>query len=157
MKSYSIRYRFTQPFGVPAAMAYEWCTDFKPDDIARMGMKGTRKVERLNDDTIILTDKLQGEREGKRRLVRLNPDRLSWTSTHLTGSNRFSQFWYRIDPNGPDESRLEFTGLQVNYGEPPALARIAEMANELAIVDSGDWLLLAKEMHKELRESGRRK
>ena len=150
MTSYSIRYSFIQPFSVPAAMAYEWCTDFKPDDLARMGMKGTRKVERLNDDTIILTDRLQDKRERKQRLVRLNPDRLSWTSTHLTGPNRFSQFWYRIGPNGPGESRLEFTGLQVNYGKRPSDAKIAEMAKELRADDSGMWVLLAKDMRKDL-------
>ncbi len=150
MESYSVRSGFSQPFNVPAQTAYEWCTDFRPDDLARMGEEGSRKIERINDDTLILTDVIKGEKERKQRLVRLNPDRMAWTNTHLNGSHKHSQFWYRIDSDGPQSSHLEFTGLQVNYGHAPQLARIAEMAEELAIKDSGDWLLLAKEMHRDL-------
>ena len=31
---------------VEAETAYEWCTDFRADDLARMGQVGTRKIER---------------------------------------------------------------------------------------------------------------
>jgi hypothetical protein len=150
MESYSVRYRFSQPFDVSAQTAYEWCTDFRPDDLPRMGEEGTRKIERINEDTLILTDVIKGKRERKQRLVRLNPDRMSWTNTHLNGTNKHSQFWYEVVADGPQSSHLEFTGLQVNYGRPPTVVRIAKKAEELAAIDSGAWLLLAREMRRDL-------
>jgi hypothetical protein len=155
MESYSVRYRFSQPFTVSAQTAYEWCTDFRSDDPARMGEEGTRKIERMNEDTLMYTDSIKGERERKQRLVRLNPDRMSWTSTHLNGSNKFSQFWYEVVVDGPKNSHLEFTGLHVNYGRPPTRARIAKMAREFVVADSGGWSLLAREMHRDLSGSQR--
>lgn len=154
MRSYSVRYGFSQAFEVEPSTAYEWCTDFREDDWARMGKKGTRRIQRINDDGLILTDSVgTGKRRvTKRRLVRLNPDRLAWTNTHLSGPNRFSQFWYEIVSDGKGGSSLEFTGLQVKYGSRPSSARIAEMAKELATEDSGDWLLLANEMHRDLKQ-----
>ena len=150
MESYSLRYQFSQRFNLPARRSYEWCTDFRPDDPARMGLQGTRKIERINDDTLILTDTIRGQREQKRRLVRLNPDRLAWTGTHLNGSNKFSQFWYQVTAEGTQGSHLEFAGLRVNYGRPPAPSRVAQMAQALAAGDSADWALLAKEMERDL-------
>jgi hypothetical protein len=152
MESYSVRYRFAQPFDFSAETAYEWCTDYQPDDLARMGKKGTRKVDKINEDTLILTDTIvdPGKRVRASRLVRLNPDRLSWTSTHLTGTHKFSQFLCQIIPEGERGSRLEFIGLHINYGRRPNPARIASMASELADADSSEWLLLAKAMKEEL-------
>lgn len=153
MDSYSIRYQFSQSFDVPAETAYQWCTDYQPDDWGRMGKKGTRRIERLNADTLILTDTVTGESGPvtKKRLVRLNADRLAWTNTHLAGPNRHSQFWYQIVAVGRGKSRLDFTGLQVNYGKRPSASRTAEMTKELKKDDSGAWVLLAQEMSKDLR------
>jgi hypothetical protein len=156
MDSYSVRYRFAQPFDFSAETAYGWCTDYRPDDLTRMGRKGTRKIDRINEDALILTDTIvdPGRRVRASRLVRLNPDRLSWTSTHLTGAHKFSQFWSQILPEGEAGSRLEFTGLQVNYGKRPSPARIASMARELADADSSEWALLAKAMKEDLASRG---
>jgi hypothetical protein len=151
MNCYTLRYEFSQQFEVPARDAFDWCTDYRADDWMRMGKKGTRRVARLNDDTLILTDTVQ-EVDGavtKRRLVRLLPRRLAWTNTHLTGPNRHSQFWYRIVSEGRLRSRLEFTGLQVNYGPSPTAARAARMAQALRDDDAGMWALLAEEMSKD--------
>jgi hypothetical protein len=117
-----------------------------------MGRKGTRKIDSINEDALILTDTMvdAGKRAKASRLVRLNPDRLSWTSTHLTGRNKFSQFWCQILPEGETGSRLEFIGLQVNYGKRPSPARIASMARELADADSSEWVLLANVMKGDL-------
>ena len=156
MDSYPVRYRFSQSFEASAKAAYEWCTDYQPDDWNRMGKKGIRKIHRLNEDTLILTDTVV-EASGpvtKKRLVRLNPDRLSWTNTHLAGPNKHSQFWYQIIAVG-DKSRLDFTGLQVNYGKRPSASEIREMARDLRNSDSRMWVLLAKEMSKDLFQKGR--
>ena len=154
MDSYSIHYKFSQPFDFPARAAYDWCIDYQPDDWKRMGKKGTRRIKRLNEDTLILTDTVtdKGSPVTKRRLVRLNPERLSWTNTHLAGPNKHSQFWYRIVEEGDGRSRLDFLGLQVNYGKPPSPADIAKMAEGLKADDKGMWLLLAEEMGKDLRK-----
>ncbi len=150
--SYSVNYGFSQTFDAPARQAYEWCIDYQPDDWARMGKNGRRKVRRLNEDTLILTDTVVGK-EGpvtKRRLVRLNPKRLAWTNTHLGGPNLHSQFWYQIVSEG-EGSKLEFIGLQINYGRRPSGERLAKMAEQLTEEDSGMWRLLAREMKKDLQ------
>lgn len=157
MDSYSVQYGFSQPFDFPAEMAFDWCTDYRPDDWAKMGKKGTRKINRINQDTLILTDTVTGE-DGpvtKQRLVRLNPERLSWTNTHLGGPNKHSQFWYQIVARGSGKSKLDFIGLQVNYGKRPPQARIAEIREELKADDMRMWSLLALEMRKDLHKQKR--
>ena len=154
MNSYSIHYNFSQSFDLPAKDAYDWCIDYQPDDWARMGKKGTRRINLLNEDTLILTDTVSGK-DGpvtKRRLVRLNPERLSWTNTHLSGPNKYSQFWYQIVAEGDRKSRLDFLGLQVNYGKRPSAANIEKMVEELTADDAGMWSLLAEEMRKDIRK-----
>ena len=153
MTSYSVRYKFSQHFAFPAETAYSWCTDYEPDDPARMGENGTRRIKRVNDDTLILTDTTLRETGPvtRQRLVRLHPERLAWTSTHLTGPNKHSQFWYQIVKEGANKSRLDFTGLHVNYGRSPRPVRLKEIAHELAAADSHGWVLLEKEMRKDLR------
>jgi hypothetical protein len=152
-----LRYGFSQPFGVSPEAAYRWCTDYQPDDWPRMGQKGTREIEWLNEDTVILTDTVTtgSEQVTKQRLVRLHPERLAWTNTHLTGPNRHSQFWYQVVPVGQWGSRLDFTGLQINYGKTPSATRIAAIERELAYDDSKAWVLLAKEMKRDLRKEWR--
>ncbi len=154
MESYTLRYGFTQEFDATPKTAYEWCVDYRPDDWGKMGKKGTRKIRKVNDDTIILTDTVWGK-EGpvtKQRLVRLNPDRLSWTNTHLNGPNRHSQFLYQVSSEGKG-SKLEFTGLQVFYGARPSARKASQAAKELAEEDHQMWMLLAQEMRKDLRRA----
>ncbi len=119
-----------------------------------MGKNGTRRIKHINDDTLILTDTVVGKGGPvtKKRLVRLNPGRLAWTNTHIAGPNKHSQFWYQIIPMDGEKSRLDFIGLQVNYGKRPSVARIAKIAKELKADDSGMWSLLAKEMRKDFRK-----
>lgn len=75
-----------------------------------------------------------------RRLVRINPSEMAWTNTHLDGPYRHSQYWYRVVPDGPRASHLEFRGLRVERTRrrlpPKALARMAE---ECRREDSGEW------------------
>ena len=112
-------YRFTVTLPAPAEAAYRWATDYAPDDWARMGQDGRRKIVRLADRTILLIDTVRTPSGAvtKRRLVRLRPEARSWTNTHVGGPNLHSQFLYQIRPRGPNRSVLEFVGLQV---EPSA-------------------------------------
>jgi hypothetical protein len=67
-----------------------------------------RHITRITVRTLILNDTfhLSGGAVEKQKLVQLYPEKLSWTSTHLTGPNMYSQFLYRITPKGEDESTL---------------------------------------------------
>jgi hypothetical protein len=156
MKAISIRYGFSQSFAVPASAAYRWCTDYRPDDLALMGERGSRTVRRISEDAFILKDPVyRGDRRfTKTKLVRLSPERLSWTNTHIAGPNKHSQFIYEIVADGEDGSRLKFTGLQINYvEEEPSRKELEEIGRRLADEDSGAWKLLAKAMEKDLSRS----
>lgn len=118
-----------------------------------MGKRGKRKIRKISDGLIILEDTTYGDGKPvvKRRLVRLDPVRLSWTNTHLTGPNKYSQFLYKITPAGTYGSKLEFTGLQVEYAKSKiAPARIASLARKYREEDSESWEHLARAMEKEL-------
>jgi len=157
--SYSLSYSFEQNFDFPAKTAYGWCTDYRPDDHSLMGKKGSRKIRRINEDTLILTDTYPGldKPVTKKRLVRLDPGRLSWTNTHISGPNKHSQFWYRITGVGKGKSKLEFIGHQVYYCKVPPGKSIEKLADELKGEDSGMWRLLAAEMRKDLGQQSHRK
>ncbi len=119
----TVQYRFRQRFLVSAARAFHWCIDYRPDDLELEGTAGRRKVRWISDDLVLLTDTFfRPARRAivKTKLVRVRPSELSWTSTHLTGPYRLSQFWYRIVPDGPRRSHLEFTGFHVQRDAPRA-------------------------------------
>lgn len=137
--------------------AFEWATDYGPGDLALMGEGGRRSVKVLSDDIVILTDSFHERGKGritKKKLVRIYGERLFWTSTHLTGPNRHSQFLYQIIQEGNDKSRLDFTGSQVFHEEEePSAQRIRSMARTLTKEDSLAWRRLARAMEKDLSES----
>ena len=116
-----------------------------------MKESGKRKIRQLSSDTIILTDVFRTDRGSisKMKLVRLRPAELSWTSTHVGGPIKYSQFLYRITPDGPDKSHLDFVGLQL---EPREMTKkeALELARKIRQEDSGAWNNLAKAMEKEL-------
>jgi hypothetical protein len=107
-----------------------------------------RQVSYITDDTIILKDVFltpSGSVE-KEKLVQLYPNRLSWTSTHLTGPNKYSQFLYKITSEGKSFSALNFTALHIEYDEK-ADAKL--LADRLCKEDGAAWKLLAKAMAEE--------
>jgi hypothetical protein len=112
-----------------------------------------RQITYITDTTIILTDIFhtsKGDVE-KQRLVQLYPDRLSWISTHLTGSNKYSQFIYEISAEGDGASRLDFTALHLEYEKENLDSDgVKSLAGKLREEDSTAWKLLAKAMAKEL-------
>lgn len=116
-----------------------------------MGEQGAeRQITRIADGTIILKDTFYtpaGTIE-KQKLVQLYPDRLSWTSTHLTGPNKYSQFLYEIAPQGRNASILNFTAFHLEY-EGKADAKL--LAERLCKEDSYAWKLLAKAMTEEYK------
>ena len=154
MPAFTVRYSFQQRFHVAARRAYAWCTDYRPDDHVLMGERGSRKVLQLSEDALILTDNWPG-RVGrsvtKVKLVRLDPRNLSWTSTHIAGPARHSQFLYRIVSEGRERSRLEVLGFQHERARNRlTLARMKSRSRGLCRDDSEAWKLLAWAMETEL-------
>ena len=153
-----VYYHFQQRFKVSARKAYEWCTSFAPGDHALRGEKdASRKIENFSERTVILTDtfnpgtKVQFE---KQKLVQLYPEILFWTCTHLTGPARHSQFLYQITAEGDDASRLDFTGIFLDYAhEKMSEAEAEEMAEKTCQEDAAAWVLFAKAMEQELRKN----
>jgi hypothetical protein len=111
----ALRYAFRQPFRASAEDAFAWCTDFQPSDAVLFQDGRSRTVRRYADDTFLTTDTPRpgGSRPRITRIVRICPEELSWTNTHLTGPFRYSQFWYRIERDGMRRSHLEFRGLKL--------------------------------------------
>lgn len=152
MPANSIVYAFNVPLPAPADVAYRWATDYRPDDPARMGEVGIRKIEKIAPDTLLLTDTLRrnGRTVRKTRLVRLRPKERAWTNTHLGGPYRHSQYLYRIVPTGRRTSRLEYTGLQIEYGPALSASARARRAKEARREDRGSWTLIVRAMRADL-------
>jgi len=149
----AVRYYFSQRFAVPAQRVFDWCTDFDPKDHLLMGdANAKRQISQITEATIILTDVFpspSGSFENQ-KLVQLYPNRLSWTSTHLTGPNKYSQFLYKITAEGKGFSALNFTALHVGYDEK---ADVKVLADRLCKKDAAVWKLLAKTMEEEQKAS----
>ena len=152
-----IRYSFSQKFSVPVEEAFRWAVDYDPDDFSLMGQEGRRKINKLSDDTFILEDARKTEQGWveKTRLIRINPERHSFTNTHISGSTLHSQFWYEFFPEGKKASRLDFTGLLLYPSEKRLSSQdVAKMAAEERKGDSKIWQNLAKAMEADLKKSG---
>jgi hypothetical protein len=152
----AIHYHFSQRFNVPALKAYKWCTDYDPQDHALMRGNAKREIVNISENTILLTDTFYNNDKSvtKQKLVCLYPDQLSWTSTHLTGPNKYSQFLYKIVPENKKTCRLDFTGLHIEYGNEKSYSKkeIELLAKKLKKEDSAAWKYLATEMERDSRE-----
>jgi|WetSurMetagenome_2_1015567.scaffolds.fasta_scaffold75238_1 hypothetical protein len=149
-----VRYHFTQRFSVSAKEAFDWCTDFDSQDHMLMGDKAAeRQITYIADGVIILKDSFasfSGAIE-KQKLVLLYPKEYKWTSTHLTGPNKHSQFLYQITPQGKDASVLTFTALHLEYDEKEDAKLLAE---RLCKEDAYAWKLLAAAMAEDKKHFG---
>jgi hypothetical protein len=150
----STRYEFTQHFEVPADQAFMWCTDYDPKDHNLMGLKGFRKVTRISDDSVLLEDTLypRGNAETKKKLVKIDIERMTYFNFHLTGANKNSLYFYRIIPEGDGKSRLEYTGYELTYPKKaPSKKQLAAAAEAGAAARTKEWGRLAKAMEREVR------
>lgn len=150
----SVRYKFSQRFPVPVEEAFAWCIDYEPEDFEMMGLKGSRKVKRLSEDTIILEDTVEGDKGPvtKTRLVRINPETRSFNNTHIGGPTLHSQFWYEFFPEKDGGSRLDFTALFLLPSKKRLSgAEVSKIAAQERKADSKLWKNLAKAMEKDLR------
>ena len=148
----TVRYHFRQHFQIAAQEAFDWCTDFRPEDQALKGyINSQREITKIADDVIILKDTTHtaaGVVE-KQKLVQLYPAQLSWVATHLSGPNKYSQFLYQISPYLKGGSLLDFTALHLEYDNK---AEAEMLSARLCQVDSSAWKLLANAMAGELQK-----
>jgi hypothetical protein len=103
--------------------------------------RAERQITQLAEGAIILKDSFHsvaGTIE-KQKLVHLYPDQYRWTSTHLTGPNKHSQFLYRITPQSKNASFLTFKALHLEYNEKEDAKLLAE---RLCKEDAYAWKLL---------------
>jgi hypothetical protein len=153
----SVRYSFSQRFAVPVEEAFRWSIDYDPDDFALMGTEGKRKVNKLTDDTFILEDAGKAKKEEgwvkRPRLIRINHERRSFSSTHIGGPNLHSQFWYEFFPEKDAGSRLDFTGLFILPSTKKlSKEEVAKIAEDERKADRKIWKNLAKAMEASLQE-----
>ncbi len=157
METYSVRFWFNQHFDFPAAEVFGWCTDYTPTDLELMGESGRRKVDRINEDTFILTDEYGTKDERvlrtrfSKKVVRIYPERLSWTNTRISSDGVYSQFLYQL-VSEKGGSRLEYTGSQIFPGKKPGAKKLTAIAKRLTAEDSASWRNLAKAMAKDLSQ-----
>ena len=145
----TVRYHFRQHFPVAAQTAFDWCTDFSPEDQRLKGYRNSeREIAKVANDSIILKDTLRTSAVivEKQKLVQLYPNQLSWVATHLTGPNKYSQFLYKISSDGKGGSFLDFTALHLEYDSKEDAETLAA---RLCQADSNAWKLLAQAMEKE--------
>lgn len=116
-----------------------------------MQENGKRSIEKLTDDAFILTDTFNTNQGAvtKTKLVRLRPAEMTWISTHIDGPVKYSQFLYKVTPEGKNKCRVDFDGLHL---EPNIMSKkdAAAFARKIRAEDSGAWKNLAKAMEKEL-------
>ena len=154
MVTVSTRYEFSQHFNVPAAQAFVWCTDYDAKDHNLMGLKGFRKVTRVSDDTVILEDTLypHGKAVTKKKVIKIDKERMTYFNFHTTGANKDSLYFYRIIPEGDGESRLEYTGYELTYPrKAPTKKHSAATAETDAAARTKEWGRLADAMEREQR------
>ena len=153
MPRFTVHYSFSQKFPFPAGEVYAWSTDYRPEDIDLSGREGKREIERIDDSTLILTDtvKQAGVSRTKVRLIRLFPDILTWTNTRLSEEGRHSQFIYKIVPDGPGSSRLDFSGAQLDESpKAPSSSQLSALARRYSEADERIWVNLAAALEKDL-------
>ncbi len=149
---FTIHYEFIQKFNIPAQKAFAWCTRYDPTDMKLMQEENaTREVQHIADHVLILKDTfiIEGKSVEKQKLVSLYPIRLTWTSTHLTGPNKHSQFLYEIFALSEGESQLRFTASSLDC-EVENKNDAEKQGKKLSKMDSENWKMLAQKMEKDL-------
>lgn len=142
------QYTFSMRLDAPIDWAYKWATDYRPDDVQISGHSGTRQVEWLTDNLVLLTDDFQsppfdpaaGVPGVKARLVHLYPQRHMWVSNHVSGPALHSEFLYELLPRDARSSTFRFTGSQVEaVRDAPTRASIAARSKALRSGDAQLW------------------
>jgi len=150
----SVLYKFHQHLNAAPTEAFSWATDYRPDDMKLLGRKGSRKVARIDDDTMILTDTAiadDGTKVRGKKLIRVYRDRMMWTSTNLDGPMRHAQVLYEITADGAKGARLTFTGHRVHDGPLMTAHEKRALSAQFAKKGAAHWKLIAQGMTRDLK------
>jgi hypothetical protein len=151
----SITYKFNQHLKAAPAQAFAWATDYQPEDVKLLGRKGSRKVARIDADTMILSDIFitdDGKKVRAKRLIKIYRDRWLWTSTNLDGPMRHSQVVYEIAADGAKASRLTFTGHRVHDGPPLTAREKRALSAQFAKTGAAHWKHIAQVMTQDMKK-----
>jgi hypothetical protein len=155
-----LTYRFSTKLSVSRAHAFQWATDYRPTDLRLAGFRGTRRVEHLSKNLVLLTDSFDsdpfdsrpGARTVKVKLVHLYPDRWAWTATHIAGPVQYSQFLYELFTRSSSTCTLHFTGSQVEeVARRPSQKSLAARTRVLKREDSELWRRFSSALAKDAR------
>ena len=151
----SVLYKFQLHLNATPAEALAWATDYRPDDIKLLGRKGSRKVDRIDGDTMILTDTAiadDGTKVRGKKLIKIYRDRMMWTNTSLDGPMRHAQVLYEITADGAKGARLTFTGHRVHDGTPMTAREKRALSAQFAKKGAAHWKQIAQVMTKDLKK-----
>jgi len=146
---------FTQRFEVSAKTAYSWCTSFSAEDFSPINQENAeREIVHLTEGVLILKDRYKTGQGWllKEKLVHLYPEKLMWTSTHLSGPNKHSQFVYEIKSETKQTAYLVFTANHVEYQENLSCEDVCLLAEKCCSVDSDVWSRLAEALNRQNRK-----
>jgi len=119
-----------------------------------MGLKGHRKSTRVSHDTLILDDTIfsGGKAVRKKKLIRTDPDRMTYYNFHLTGPTKPLVVLLPDSARRRRGVRLDYTAYEVTYPKKaPTKIQLAGMAAAEAVNWRREWGNLARAMEKELR------
>ena len=151
----SVLYKFSQRLNATAVEAFSWATDYQPEDVKLLGRKCSRKVTRIDADTMILSDVFianDGTKVRGKKLIKIYRDRMMWTSTNLDGPTRHSQVFYEIAVDGARASRLTFTGHRVHDGAPMTAKEKRALSAKFAKMGTAHWKQIAQVMAQDLKK-----
>ena len=115
-----VKYHFSQRFAVSAQKAFDWCINFDPKDYVLMGDENAeRQIIQIALRHIYPRRHFPFKRRNRRdaKACTSLSTEILWTSIHLTGPTKYSQFLYKITVKGKDASELNFTAAHIEYDE----------------------------------------
>jgi hypothetical protein len=102
-------YKHSHVFNVPIKFAYDWCTDYSPEDSKIVGSKFPRIILEKTRKRVVYAGYKRGE-EGKPKLavrvVTLHPETYSWHLDYFAEED-LEVGEYKLTSLGPNKTRLE--------------------------------------------------
>ena len=104
-------YKHSRILNVPIKFAYDWCTDFSPEDAEIVGAKFPRIVLEKNSKRAVYASYKQGN-DGRPklavRLVSLNPKNYSWHLDYFAEED-LEEGDYKLTKRGKEKTKLSLT------------------------------------------------
>jgi hypothetical protein len=107
-RAYAESYKVSKTIDAPIGFVYDWCTDYREDDLRMIGSENRRNILERTKKRVIWTV------EGMRLPSGTEPVRVVWLrppdSWHLETCGDGSEVWdYKLTPLGKNKTRLDMT------------------------------------------------